>query len=112
MNGSFDFAQDDATGEAEEAAGVHRASVDGSFGYAQDDGGEGDCGVSGGARRYRGMDPSATLRMTTWRAAASVSMLGATAGYAPMAHFYPALSRDPSPRVYSCRARLTNLFLP
>ena len=52
VNGSFDYAQDDATGEAEEAAGVHRASVDGSFGYAQDDGGEGDCGVSGGARRY------------------------------------------------------------
>ena len=28
---SFGYAQDDATGEAEEAAGVHRASADGSF---------------------------------------------------------------------------------
>ena len=34
---SFGYAQDDETGEAEEAAGVHRASADGSFGYAQDD---------------------------------------------------------------------------
>ena len=34
---SFDYAQDDETREAEEAAGVHRASADGSFGYAQDD---------------------------------------------------------------------------
>ena len=37
-------------------------------------------------------------------------MLWATADYAPSAHFYPALSRDPSPRVYSCKAGVTWWF--
>ena len=31
----------------------------------------------------------------------------ATAEYAPTVHFYPALSGDPSPRVYSRKARVT-----
>ena len=34
---SFDYAQDDETGTAVEAVGVHRASAGRSFGYAQDD---------------------------------------------------------------------------
>ena len=34
---SFDCAQDDETGMAEEAAGVHKASAGRSFDYAQDD---------------------------------------------------------------------------
>ena len=70
------------------------------------------------------MDPSASLRMTEracWTLAVLVvggrgAMSGwvskhasATAGYAPTAHFYPALSGDPSPRVYSRRAGVTNL---
>ena len=42
----------------------------------------------------------------------TVSMFWASADYAPSAHFYPALSRDPSPRVYSCRASVTNCFKP
>ena len=37
VDGSFGYAQDDETGAAEEATGVHRASADGSFGFAQDD---------------------------------------------------------------------------
>ena len=41
-----------------------------------------------------------------------MSMFWASADYAPSAHFYPALSRDPSPRVYSCRASVTNCFKP
>ena len=34
---SFDYAQDDDTGMAEEAVGVHRAIAGRSFDYAQDD---------------------------------------------------------------------------
>ena len=37
LYGSFDYAQDDDTGMAEEAVGVYRASAGGSFDYAQDD---------------------------------------------------------------------------
>ena len=46
------------------------------------------------------------------RVAGSVSLFGATAGYAPTVHFYPALPSDPSPRVYSCRAIATNRRVP
>ena len=53
VDGSEDYAQDDETGAAEEAAGAFMASADGSEGYAQDDGGEDDCGVSRHAYRYR-----------------------------------------------------------
>ena len=37
LYGSFDYAQDDETREAEEPAGVHKARAGRSFGYAQDD---------------------------------------------------------------------------
>ena len=43
----------------------------------------------------------------TGKAGESAGVPSASAGYAPLAHFYPALSRDPSPRVYSCKARVT-----
>ena len=61
------------------------AMGDRSFGFAQDD---------------------------SMRVAESAGMLGATAGYAPTVHFYPALSGDPSPRVYSRKACVTNCFNP
>ena len=58
------------------------------------------------------IDPSTSLRMTAWGTAEAVGVLRATAEYAPLAHFYPVLTRDPSPRVYSRKACITNGFNP
>ena len=46
VDGSFGYAQDDETGAAEEAAGAFMASADGSFGYAQDDSVGAACGYT------------------------------------------------------------------
>ncbi len=44
------------------------------------------------------------------RVAGAAGVLRAIAGYAPTVHFYPALTRDPSPRVYGLRLVQHELF--